>query len=88
MTYGAEYEEEEYDGEGSSLHPDLERFIDMFNHVKEIKLDFDGYRSVLEIKLEDGTWSFCVFYDAGENPLNKEAHERLLKSLDYYLGEF
>lgn len=87
MTYGEEYEEEEYEGRGSGLHPDLERFIDMFNHVKEIKLDFDGNRSVLEIKLEDGTWSFCVFYDAGKNPLNKEAHERLLKSLDYYLDE-
>jgi len=80
-------DEEEYCGEDSSIHPDLIQYINLFNCVSEIKIDFDNERTGLEIKLEDGTWSFHIFYDVRDTEGKEEAHEKLYKSILYYLNE-
>ena len=67
--------------------PDLTDYLDLFNRVSEITIDSDQNHTTLAVKLQDGQWSFCVFYDQTENPLKKENHERMIKSLSYYLGE-
>lgn len=80
-------DEEEYTGEGSGIYPDLLEHLDLFNRVSKITIDCETEITVLSIKLEDGTWSFYCFYDVGNSELNREEHEKLLKSLNYYLGE-
>ena len=80
-------DEEEIIGEDRGVFPDLIDYLDLFTKVKEITLDCDNSKTSLVIKLDNGIWSFFVFYDVEENPLKAESHKKLLDSLGYYLGE-
>ena len=77
-----EIEEQKND---SGIYPDLLAYLNLFNHVSKITLDCETEKTVLTIKLEDGTWSFFVFYDIGNSSLNKEEHKKLYKSLCFYM---
>ena len=80
-------DEEESYGIDIGIYPNLTEQIDMFNRVKEIRVEYDNGYTVLQITLDNGTWSFWVFYDVTENINKKENHEKLIKSFVYYLGE-
>lgn len=77
-----EIEEQKND---SGIYPDLLAYLNLFNQVSKITLDCETEKTVLNIKLEDGTWSFFVFYDIGNSSLNKEEHKKLYKSLCFYM---
>lgn len=80
-----DFQEIESSFKDSGIYPDLLEHLNLFNQVSKITLDCESEKTVLTIKLEDGTWSFFVFYDIGNSFLNKEALEKLLKSLCFYM---
>lgn len=87
MKFKQDYEffEIEEQKSDSGIYPDLLEHLNLFNQVSKISVSFAAERTTLSIKLEDGTWSFFVFYDIGCRSLNKEAHEKFLNSFCFYL---
>ena len=80
-----DFDEIEQPCKDSGIYPDLIAHLNLFNQVSKITLDCENEKTVLNIKLEDGTWSFFVFYDIGNSSLNKEEHKKLYKSLCFYM---
>lgn len=80
-----EFFEVEEQNKDSGMYPDLLEHLNLFNRVSKIAIDYETEKTVLNIKLEDGAWSFFVFYDIGKSSPNKEAHEKLLKSFCFYM---
>ncbi|MCR5218611.1 hypothetical protein [Treponema sp.] len=80
------YEEEEFIDD-IGIHPNLVKYLDLFTRVSEIRIDYLNYYTVLTVRLDNGVWSFFVFYDRIDNPNKQKNHENLIKSVLYYLGE-
>ena len=80
-------DEEEVITNDRGIYPDLIDYIDLFTRVKEITVESDNSRTCLVVKLDNGQWSFCVFYDVTDNPCREENHNKLMNSFSYYLEQ-